>query len=264
MKWNQKGILVCVLLFAAVLGVMIVQTVGNGTKKEEPTYASEEDMAIVPESTNEITNSVSGEAVTPSSPPSTKKPSKKKEEREQKKEEVQATTVPSPTAKSVPKQKSSGKTKKESKKEKQAETTAAPTRIPSAAPSTPKPQGNTVDFEIQCKAILNKQSLWKEGIEEIIPKSGVFFSGQCTFSEGETAYDVLKRICKEQGIALDSVYTPLYGTYYVKGIGNLYEFDCGSESGWLYSVNGVTLGIGSSGYKVKNQDKIVFYYDYEY
>ena len=87
MKWNQKGILVCVLLFVAVLGVLIVQTVGNDTKKEEPTYASEEDMALVPESTNEIADVVSGEAVTPSSPLSTKKPSKKKEEKEQKSNE---------------------------------------------------------------------------------------------------------------------------------------------------------------------------------
>ena len=30
----------------------------------------------------------------------------------------------------------------------------------------------------------------------------------------------------------------MYNSYYVEGIGNLYEFDCGSESGWMYKVNG--------------------------
>ena len=31
---------------------------------------------------------------------------------------------------------------------------------------------------------------------------------------------------------------PLTGGAYIEGIGNLYEFDCGSVSGWMYRVNG--------------------------
>jgi len=77
---------------------------------------------------------------------------------------------------------------------------------------------------------------------------------------------LLERITKENSIALDSEYTPLYGTYYVKGIGGLYQFDCGSESGWMYSVNGRTPNVGASNYQVSNGDAIVFYYvcEYEY
>ncbi len=75
---------------------------------------------------------------------------------------------------------------------------------------------------------------------------------------------MLKRICQEEEIALDSIYTVMYGSYYIRGIGNLYEFDCGSESGWKYEVNDVIPSVGSSQYKVRSQDRIVFYYDYQY
>ncbi len=264
MKWNQKGILFCVILFVAVVAVMLLQTLESDTEKNEPVYASEEDIISVPEKTDELSGAVSGEAVV-TSVPVIEKTGEKKE------------ITPSPVPSVIPKQgkkasekrqekdKKGKKEKKErKKKEKQVRTTAEPIKPQVTVISTEEPKKNTVFFEIQCKAIMDKKSLWKDGIEEIIPKSGVFYSGTCPFTEGESVYDILKRICEKKGIVLDSEYTPLYGTYYVKGIGNLYEFDCGSESGWLYSVNGVTPGTGASGYKVKSQDKIVFYYDYEY
>ena len=45
-----------------------------------------------------------------------------------------------------------------------------------------------------------------------------------------------------------------------------YQFDCGSKSGWMYSVNGMTPNVGASNYQVSNGDVIVFYYvcEYEY
>ena len=264
MKWNQKGILVCILLFVVVLGVMMGQTMGNGTKSEDTTYASEEDMVSLSGAAKENPDTVTGKAV---KPVAEKKTEKKEGKTARKKEKARIVTKPasSPSVKPASDKKTSGdKRDQKKKKEKHPGATAMPTKKPTVTTSSTKPRENTVHFDIQCKAIMDKQSLWKEGIEEIIPKSGVFYSGECSFTPGETVYDVLKRICKEQGIAMDSVYTPLYGTYYVKGIGNLYEFDCGSESGWLYSVNGVTPGVGSSQYKVQSQDKIVFFYDYEY
>ncbi len=140
-----------------------------------------------------------------------------------------------------------------------AEVTAAATPSP-----TPAAESRQVTFQIQCKEILNKKELWKSGIEEIIPENGVFYTGSCSYSEGDTVYDLLKRICTENQIALDSQYTPIYGTYYIRGIGNLYEFDCGDESGWKYSVNGVLPSVGCSGYSLKNGDDVIFYYDYKY
>ncbi len=139
--------------------------------------------------------------------------------------------------------------------------------VPSTKPATATPvpeEKNQVTLTIECIKILDHKELWKEGIEEIIPDQGIFYSGRCAFTEGETAYDLIKRICKAKNIALDSQYTPAYGTYYIRGIGNLYEFDCGSESGWQYSVNTKMPDTACSSYQLHNGDSIVFYYDYKW
>ena len=55
---------------------------------------------------------------------------------------------------------------------------------------------------------------------------------------------------KEPGIQISSKYTPLYNSYYVEGINQLYELDCGKNSGWMYSVNGTFPNYGASAYKL--------------
>ena len=80
------------------------------------------------------------------------------------------------------------------------------------------------------------------------------------FSSGDTVFDILESVCKQNGIALEFTKTPLYNSYYIEGIGGLYEFDCGSSSGWIYSVNGEKPNRSSSEYTIKNGDKIIFSY----
>ena len=143
--------------------------------------------------------------------------------------------------------------------------TPKPTEKPkptSTAKPTPKPTEKPVyRFTIECRRILDRNDLWRDGLEEVIPRNGVFFSGTRDYVKGQTVYEALEEICEEQGILMDSRYTPIYETYYVSGIGNLYEFDCGAESGWKYSVNGVLPGVGCSRYTIKKGDEIVFFYD---
>ena len=103
-----------------------------------------------------------------------------------------------------------------------------------------------------------------ESAKKVIPKDGMILKGTFTFEEGETVFDVLKRVCKEREIHLDYVFTPLYSTYYIKGIHNLYEFDCGDESGWMYSVNGKDPGNGCNKYKLEKGDQVIFNYTCEY
>ena len=101
----------------------------------------------------------------------------------------------------------------------------------------------------------------KKGKSKYVPKNGVLMkSSSYTFEEGETAFDVLNRACKDQGIALEYSYVPVYGSYYIEGIGNLYEFDCGDESGWMYKVNGWFPNYGASQYQLCDGDSIVFCY----
>ena len=167
----------------------------------------------------------------------------------------------------APKKDKGNKTEKKSGENvtKKPVSTEKPVTVKPTEKQTEKPQ-NEVSFEIECKKILKKKELWKNGLEEVIPASGIYYSGKCSFTAEESVYDILKRITKENNIALDSEFTPMYGTYYVKGIGGLYQFDCGSESGWMYSVNGMTPNVGASNYQVSNGDVIVFYYvcEYEY
>ena len=136
------------------------------------------------------------------------------------------------------------------------------TAIPSPSPSLSQAEAENVRLTIQCTSILGSKDLWKEGLEEVIPPDGIFYDGECGFSPGDSVYHILRNVCSEKDIPLDSQYTPVFGTYYIRGIGNLYEFDCGDESGWKYSVNGITPGEGSSSYFPRNGDYIVFFYDH--
>ena len=66
--------------------------------------------------------------------------------------------------------------------------------------------------------------------------------------------------CRKSGIQLEYVYTPGYDSEYIRGIHQLYEKDCGTQSGWMYSVNGVFPNYGVNKYTVKNGDDIKFRY----
>lgn len=283
MRWNQKGMIACLILFVVVMGLLAIQSVSQKERVSEPTYASQEDLVFLSDEQKDEKEIETGEAVTGAATKlyttGTKKDAadKKKEPGKQSPQATAAVTRGSDQKAKNKTSKRQEKSEKKTTKDKRLQKkktdsykkgnapgrTALPTSAPVSGTGDAKPSQRTVYFEIQCKAILDRQDLWREGIEEIVPKSGIFYSGFCSFHEGETVYDLLKRVCQEKDIALDCSYTPIYGSYYVRGIGNLYEFDCGSESGWKYMVNGVMPGMSASQYTLQNQDKIVFVYQYE-
>ena len=55
-------------------------------------------------------------------------------------------------------------------------------------------------------------------------------------------------------------YTGAGSTIYIEGINNLYEFDGGNNSGWMYSVNGWYPNYGCGTYRVKQSDVIEWNY----
>lgn len=151
-----------------------------------------------------------------------------------------------------------------------ATTTIKSTTKATAKATTPKPADkpikkydNTCTFVIECKTILNNKDKLKKGLEKYVPDDAVIFSGTVGFDSGESVYDILRRICDENSIQMEASYTPAFSSYYVEGINNLYEFDCGQGSGWMYSVNGVFPNYGCSSYKPVNNDKIAFRYTCE-
>lgn len=122
------------------------------------------------------------------------------------------------------------------------------------------PDGNCT-ISIECKNILNNMDNLKKTKEEFIPEDGwILKETEVAFQGGETVFDVLKKVCGENGIHMSSKYTPLYKSYYIEGINQLYEMDCGKNSGWMYSVNGKYPNYGCSEYKLKDGDKIEWRY----
>lgn len=138
--------------------------------------------------------------------------------------------------------------------------------VTSTAPKPDKPikkYDNTCTFVIECKTILDNKDKLKKGLEKYVPDDAVIFSKTVGFDSGESVYDILRRICDENSIQMEASYTPAFSSYYVEGINNLYEFDCGQGSGWMYSVNGVFPNYGCSSYKPASNDKIAFRYTCE-
>lgn len=82
----------------------------------------------------------------------------------------------------------------------------------------------------------------------------------------ETVWDVLSRLASKKGISIQASYSSKYNSYYIEGVNGLAEFDNGSNSGWMYTVNGSHPEVGVSARYVKNGDVIILHYtdDYNY
>ena len=141
--------------------------------------------------------------------------------------------------------------------------------IPSEKPTPKEPQNETVDrktvlhctFSISCETILNNMDKCDKSKKAIVPKNGVILKAtSVSFYKGESVFDILRRVCKENGIHMEFSNTPMYNSAYIEGIANLYEFDVGSGSGWMYKVNDWFPNYGCSRYQVKDNDVIQWVY----
>lgn len=171
-------------------------------------------------------------------------------------------------------QKKTSKTVSASRAETTASNSAEKTTAKKVETTKPKTEKQvTCTLEISCKNILNNREKLKENKAEFVPENGMILKTvSVSIPDGGTAFDAIKKACAENvcadgctycrrnGIQLDYVYTPVYGSYYIRGVHQLYEKDCGTQSGWMYSVNGVFPNYGCSQYRVKNGDIIKLLY----
>lgn len=141
--------------------------------------------------------------------------------------------------------------------------------VPEGRPQSVEPDNVEVDTDtsltctisISCATILDNMELCAENKRPLVPSDGVILpTTSVTFSEGESVYDVLQSVCRSYNIHMESSWTPLYNSAYIEGINNLYEFDVGKKSGWMYKVNGWFPNYGCSRYQVQNGDTICFVY----
>ena len=141
--------------------------------------------------------------------------------------------------------------------------------VPEGRPEAVEPDNVEVDTDtsltctisISCATILDNMELCAENKRPLVPSDGVILpTTSVTFSEGESVYDVLQSVCRSYNIHMESSWTPMYNSAYIEGINNLYEFDVGKKSGWMYKVNGWFPNYGCSRYQVQNGDTICFVY----
>ena len=141
--------------------------------------------------------------------------------------------------------------------------------VPEGKPQPVEPEDQEVDkgktytctFSIECSTILNNLDMLDPDKLEIVPSDGVILKKtKVTFYEGESVFDVLQRLCKKKGIHMEASWTPMYNSAYIEGIHNLYEFDCGALSGWMYKVNGWYPNYGASRYQLTDGDEVEWRY----
>ena len=139
---------------------------------------------------------------------------------------------------------------------------------PEAVPEIEKPKIETEEkseltctITIRCDTILDNMSSLDEAKHQLIPSDGIILSKrEVTFNEGENVFDVLLRETRNNKIHMEFVKSPVYDSAYIEGIHNLYEFDCGELSGWMYSVNGWFPNYGCSNYILNDGDNIEWVY----
>ncbi len=119
----------------------------------------------------------------------------------------------------------------------------------------------TCTLSVRCDTILKNPALLDEEKADIVPGDGVIFPQKSViFYEGENVFDLLLREMKKNKIHMEFVNTPIYNSAYIEGIANLYEFDCGELSGWMYKVNDWFPNYGCSRYALKDGDRVEWIY----
>jgi len=114
---------------------------------------------------------------------------------------------------------------------------------------------------IRCDTILDNMKRLDKEKHELVPQDGIIFPvAAVTVYEGESVFNVLQRETRRIKLHMSSRFTPIYNSAYIEAINNLYEFDVGELSGWMYCVNGWYPNYGCSRYVLKPGDVIEWNY----
>lgn len=128
------------------------------------------------------------------------------------------------------------------------------------------PESETVFISIDCTDVLRHKDKLDKALNDEIPADGMILQRtEYVLRPGDTAFDLLKRTVRHNAIQMEyqGADRNAFGTVYVQGIGYLYEFSCGAESGWVYLVNGEFPDKGCSDYELKDGDEVLWYYSCE-
>ena len=131
-----------------------------------------------------------------------------------------------------------------------------------SAPAASTSTGDfTVTLSVSAETLLDNIHLLDAEKHELVPRDGILFPAtEVPVYEGESVFDVLQREMRQAGIHMAARSVPIYNSSYIEAIGNIFEFDAGGLSGWMYRVNGVFPGVGSSQYTLSQGDVVELLY----
>ena len=260
---KYKYILILALILAIIAGIAVFASISaNEASSSNESFTSSESSICSDETSFAVTDNTA-ETTALTKPQSTTAQQTEKEETAPPETEIitqavtSASQKPTETTEVITTAESTKVTAESSAPQASVATKAETTSAESAAP---KKYDYTCLFEIECRTILRNMDKLSKDKKECVPNDGVLFSAETGFDKGESVYDILKRVCDENGIQLETSYSPAFATRYIEGIGNLYEFDCGTASGWMYTVNGEYMNYGCSSCIVSDGDKIAIRY----
>lgn len=152
---------------------------------------------------------------------------------------------------------SGGKKDDNKKNDQKGEDSNTPAPTPEQKPESKK---NTVTITIRCDTAVNNGMHLESKWAGIVPASGVILPVTTVeIEEGDTVFDVLAFVCEKYKIHMSYRGGTSSGCY-VDGINNLYEFDGGRWSGWMYCVNDWYPNYGCGVYYVKPGEVIEWNY----
>lgn len=114
-----------------------------------------------------------------------------------------------------------------------------------------------VSFKISCVTILDNYDNLKDELknEKYVPSDGIILNiDKLRIKENENLLSFITKITRENRIHFD------FSAGYIKGVNNIYEYDCGKQSGWMYKVNGVFPKVGVNQYLLSHGDIVELVY----
>ena len=121
-----------------------------------------------------------------------------------------------------------------------------------------RPDENICYVSITCKTAIASSEL-SESMRSVLPEDGIVLENyKIEYENGETVFDIIAKVVKENKIHME--HTGTAKVPYIDGVANLYEFDCGPLSGWMYQVNGWFPSFSMGQYKIERGDTIELIY----
>lgn len=125
----------------------------------------------------------------------------------------------------------------------------------------PLEKEKSVSITVRCDTILNNFDKLSLSKQDLVPTNGIIYQNEnAVLNDDESVFNILLRELKASRIHFEYANTPVYNSAYIEGINNLYEFDCGEGSGWMYKVNNWFPNYGISSYILKDGDVIEIVY----